>query len=132
LDLPRLLGSRDYFAVASGGLVGDYWFFEALFREVKALAPGMPCLIGGGITRDLNPKVLFEHVPVDFAVVGEAELTLPPLIQALRGAPELLQGLRGILRRGEDGTVIRHPGQRRLDLMTERVFPSHTFFDHRT
>ena len=129
-DLARLLAGDRYSVLASGGLVGDFPFLEELFTQARAVAPEVVRIMGGCVTRDVDARVLFEHIPVDYAVVGEAERSLPELLAALSEDPSRIPHLRGILHRDADGRPVRHLPQRRLDLMTDRVFPSRKFFDH--
>ena len=130
LNLKQRLEEVSYFAVASGGLVADYFFFETLFQQVKRLAPDMPTLMGGHIVRDISPRVLFAHVPVDYAVHGEAEITLPLFLDRLLGGDKEFPDLRGMIYRNASGMPVRTKSQLRVDLTAGGIMPSLTFFDH--
>lgn len=83
-DLARQLDEGGYMAVATGGLVGDYPFIHAFAHAVKELRPETPLILGGNITSCLDHELLFDRMPLDFAVAGEAETALPGLIYRIR------------------------------------------------
>jgi len=129
-DLEGILRKGEYSAVASGGLVRDFLRLEGFFKQVKKIVPTMPLIIGGLVARDVGYKTLFEHIPVDYAVVGEAEITLPKLLDHIySGAPDL-DDIRGVIYRLMDGGVKRNRVQERVELTKLRPRPSFTFFDH--
>ncbi|MBI4963475.1 MAG: B12-binding domain-containing radical SAM protein [Desulfomonile tiedjei] len=129
-DWRRLIGSGEYFAVGSGGLVADFGYLERMFKRIKAADSSIPCIIGGYVARDVNNEILFKHIPVAFAVLGEAEVTLPLLLERIVANENELGDLRGIVYRAGDGSPVRTPSEQRVDLAVLRPRPSFTFFDH--
>ncbi|HQQ01295.1 MAG TPA: cobalamin B12-binding domain-containing protein, partial [bacterium] len=132
LDLENRLRHGNYYAVGSGGLVADYFFLEDLFRRVKQIDKNIPCILGGHIARDVSHELFFRQSPIDFAVIGEAEITLPILLNKILECSDDFTDLKGIIYRSENGEPVKNPPQQRIDLRVHRVFPSFEFFDHST
>jgi radical SAM superfamily enzyme YgiQ (UPF0313 family) len=130
LDLENRISNGKYFAVGSGGLIGDYFFLESLFERIKSIDKKIICILGGHIASDVNHKILFNHMPIDCAVVGEAEITLPKLLSEIVRGEENYHDLRGIIFRDKEGRIVKTKPQRRLNLEEQHAFPSYTFFDH--
>ena len=82
-DYESILKDNDYFAVATGGLVGQYRFFMDVVRQVRRSNPALPVIFGGNITKDMRPDFLFDKIGIDYGILGEAETALPPLLECL-------------------------------------------------
>jgi len=125
LELEGMVRRNDYLAVATGGLIGSFSFFRRLLASLKAARPGLPCILGGNINSALKPAQVLGFFPFDYLVLGEGELTLPELLEALdRGerAPMDIPGLA--FRSPEDpARVIRTAPRPRLDLCQENWMP---------
>lgn len=132
IDLKAILTSDEYFAVGSGGLVADFFFLEKFFVEIKEIKPNLPCIIGGHIAKDISSNVLFGKMPIDIAIIGEAEITLPQVLDIIRFKSDDFSSQPGIIYRSTTGQLVKTAKQKRLDLKSERVMPSFTFFDHTT
>jgi len=132
LNLEARLGTGKYFAVGSGGLVADYLFFEDFFNKARAIDPEAKLLIGGHIVRDVDSRVLFKHVPVDYAVRGEAETILPALLECMRNGGQGLDTVPGLIFREASGDPVTTPPAKRADLTKGGILPSFRFFDHGT
>jgi len=81
----------------------------ALIAEARRVVPGAPIVLGGP-EPTCAPERAFE-AGADYVIRGEAEFSLPQLLEALRshphGAPPntALQSIPGIVWRGHDGLV---------------------------
>jgi radical SAM protein with 4Fe4S-binding SPASM domain len=121
-------------------LLDVHWFFSlptlpALLREYRRHAP-QAAVVVGGLTASIYQELLFDRYDVDFVVFGDAEVGLPPLVDALlRGHHP--SGLPNVLSRQD-----RDPPRRsltaqeldRLDWLTVDWFPSYrqaAVADHR-
>lgn len=79
----------------------------ALARSVKRVTPEMPIVIGGAGAFGTPGARLVEHFECfDVAVLGEAESSINPLLEAL-GAPERLSQVRGIAYRDAEAGPVR-------------------------
>lgn len=129
-DLEGLLRRNSYVAVATGGLIGNYTFYKALFARVKDTSPHLPCILGGNVTVDLDSRILFQCTLVDYLVVGEGEITFPQLLMALdRGDdPAAVKGIR--YRNHSDlANYFKTERRERLDLQSENWMPSFKYLD---
>lgn len=89
-----------------GYTVTTYLFHQTMawVDAIKAALPDLP-VIAGGVHMGMYPLVSMSHRSLDFAVTGEAEVTLPELLHRLRKG-ERLDGLMGLVWRGPDGEPI--------------------------
>ncbi len=109
------VASNQYLAIGTGGFVyGINWFREIL-AQLKSLSPQTPLILGGNITRNVRMDLLMDKLPIDFAVVGEAEPCLPGLLQAFEagGGWEEVPGLA--FRTGEGQFTKNRPVRVALD-----------------
>ncbi|MFH1027059.1 MAG: hypothetical protein V1791_03560, partial [Pseudomonadota bacterium] len=97
----------EYLAAATGGFVyGTNWFVEAT-QCLKTLSPQTPVVLGGNITRDVRTELLFQHLQLDFAVIGEAETSFPQLLHAMAAGSGFDQ-IPGVAFRREDGSLAKN------------------------
>jgi radical SAM superfamily enzyme YgiQ (UPF0313 family) len=123
----RQLAMGDYMAVGTGGFVyGTNWFREML-AHLRSLSPQTPIILGGNITRNVRMDLLLEKLPVDFAVVGEAESSLPHLLGALEDG-RMPEAVPGVAFRSSDGQIVRN-APRRLSLQDEDFLPAYDRVD---
>jgi radical SAM superfamily enzyme YgiQ (UPF0313 family) len=103
-----------------GYTITTYLFFQTLswIQAIKAQV-GAPTILGG-VHLSIYPKETLSYVDIDYAVTGEAEQTLPELLQALvAGSP--LENVDGIAFRkngpvSEGGEVIVTPPAATVDV----------------
>jgi anaerobic magnesium-protoporphyrin IX monomethyl ester cyclase len=102
-EILETLRRKSWNVVGLSGLVTTYGFHKWLIPHLKTLNPGAPVISGGGLATS-SSDLLFQHTPVDIAVLGEGEETLFELCRALeRGDP--MAGVAGIRFR-ENGRVV--------------------------
>ncbi len=130
-DYRKQLSENDYLAVATGGLTGSWTFFTRLFKHIKSIRPDMHCILGGNITRDTNNGVIFDSMPVDTLVVGEAEETFPELLLHLDSQDPDLRSVQGLSLPNPLAIngYTRTKKRPRLDLVGENYLPHWDFFD---
>lgn len=121
------LSAGQYLAVGTGGFVyGINWFRDVL-GQLRALSPRTPLILGGNITRNVRLDLLMDKLPIDFAVVGEAESSLPELIEALEAGTGF-EAVPGVAFRGPDGSIVRN-ASRRVALDQENLLPAYDAID---
>ena len=126
----NILNNNNYFAVATGGLIGFYRYFQQLKNLVYRYRPDIPFILGGNITKDSGNSLLFDRIGIDFGIIGEAETSLPELIYSIKNKEneENYGKLPGIIYKNNKGNIIRnHP--LRLDLKKENIIPAWHSFD---
>lgn len=122
----KLFRNNNYLAFAIGGLISNREAISETIRTVRTLAPDLPIIMGGNITRDVSPDILFDRelMGMDFGIIGEAETSLPFLIEALRNGSKDFRKVPGLLYKDkESGEVIRNSA-RRFDLTAVNVMPA--------
>lgn len=72
---------------------------DSVVRVCREVAPEVPIVIGGAAV-NVSPADSFEYLEADFALVGEGEVSLVALLEALSGERALHQ-VPGLLERGK-------------------------------
>jgi radical SAM superfamily enzyme YgiQ (UPF0313 family) len=124
LDWQTQLRQGAYCGVGMGGLYADFNFIADFAHTVKRLAPRTPFVLGGNMTTDIRKDILFEHIPLDFAVIGEGEHTLVELIHHFHAPVNDLNAIAGIVYRGKDGLPVSAAARNPVDLKAENLYPT--------
>lgn len=110
-----------------GFTMTTYMFHQTLswIREIKKRT-GLPVLVGG---QHLNiySKETMTHKEIDFAVIGEAEITLPKFLHTL-GIKESLKGIQGLIFRQKE-KIIFNPPQNKFMNIDKIPFPARHLLD---
>ncbi len=119
--LYKVLANGDYFAMATGSLIGGYADLEIVFDIVKKQIPEIPTILGGRIAA-VCPAHLLEKLKVDYLVIGDA---CPTLVELLRF---IAARQKKIALRPVEGTAFRRRGsfyyaKERKQPSLERFFP---------
>ncbi|HNS20134.1 MAG TPA: radical SAM protein [Sedimentisphaerales bacterium] len=123
----RRLAAGEYMAVGTGGFVySTNWFRETLIR-FRSLCPQTPIILGGNITKNVRMDLLLNHLPIDFAVVGEAESCFPQLLHALAEGTDY-RSIPGLAFKDRDGNIVKNP-YRRVALDQEDYVPAYEATD---
>ncbi len=129
-ELQRIIHRRQYDYILTGGLVGFFRWFYNVLPPLKGYSPGSLLILGGGMTKDVAAEMLFRHLPIDYALAGEAETNLSELLQLLESgvrSPDELAAVPGLIcKDGAAGT--RKNPVRRLDLERTDLLPAWDLF----
>lgn len=99
--------SIDQFDVVGiSGLVTIYSYIKWLAETIKKYNPSIPIVVGGSIASSI-PELLLNKTKVDIACIGEGEITIKELIEALEDSKSLT-GVKGIYFK-QDGHVYSTP-----------------------
>jgi anaerobic magnesium-protoporphyrin IX monomethyl ester cyclase len=120
----NLLKKNDYYAIATGGLLFHYKFYDDVFQSARRINPDIPVILGGNITKDLRPEFLFGKLHITYGIIGEAETSLPFLIHAIVEKKTGLDSIPGLLYKDPNTGEIRKNPVRRLNLATENILPA--------
>lgn len=134
LDLDQTVARlREFGPSFIGYTITTYLFFQSLdwIKAIRELVP-VPTIVGG-VHLSIYPKETLTHPSIDYAVTGEAEYTLPNLLNALMTGRELRE-VKGIAYRvggpvSEGGQVIVTPNDRTVDV-DEAPFPARHLLDN--
>ncbi len=144
-DYKKLIKKNDYGAVATGGLISQYRFFNEVSRSVREISRDIPFILGGGITKDMPAVFLFDKLHITYGIVGEAETSFPFLIDALMQNKTGFDAIPGLLYKDLQTGEIRKNPVTRFDFSTADILPAwhrfnvdyyindweHGFFGHR-
>ncbi|MBF0216892.1 MAG: B12-binding domain-containing radical SAM protein [Candidatus Omnitrophica bacterium] len=89
--------------VGIGGLVTVYPYLHWLVPEIRRLTKGGKIILGGAVASSLKETCLGK-LDIDFAVIGEGEVTIKELMEALEGRREI-SSVKGIGYRDKDKAV---------------------------
>ena len=130
-DLESLIQGNDYLAVCIGGLMGHFTFLVDFFDRIKAVAPDIPCVLGGNITTDFPNDILFSNTKVDYLIIGEGEVTNTALLQHIDEFGVSPTELLGVAFRTEDSPngYVRNKRRQPLDLRQYNWTPYWGFLD---
>lgn len=118
-----LLRKNYYFAVATGGLIGHFNFFREITNNVRKINPELPIILGGNITKDIRPDFIFDKIGVDYGIIGEAETSLPYLIDNIINNSDKFHEVSGLLYKDKVSGEIKKNPVKRLDL-SNNIIPA--------
>ena len=116
-----------------GYTITTYLFFQTLdwIKAIKART-GTPTIVGG-VHLSIYPRETLTHEAIDYAVTGEAELSLPNLLHALENRRDL-RDVKGVAFRvggstHSGGEVVVTPTEKTIDV-DEVPFPARRLIDN--
>ncbi len=100
-----------------GFTITTYLFYQSL-AWVRALreATNVPTLLGG-VRMGIYPEETFSHHSIDYGCTGEAEVVLPPFIEALNNGGDLHQ-VKGLIWRDGEKIVVNECAELLADTNT--------------
>jgi anaerobic magnesium-protoporphyrin IX monomethyl ester cyclase len=127
-EMKHTLNNDSYFAVATGGLIGFFRFFQEVSHIKQKCRPDIPVILGANITKDASNSLLFDRLGMNFGILGEAETSLPALINKIINGDNDIGDMPGIVYKNTRGDVIRNL-PKRLDLKSDNIRPAWHNFD---
>lgn len=99
--------------------------FRPILKWIKQFKAdtGLPIMVGGAHCA-LFPVETMAHPEIDYLIVGEAELPLPPFIQALREGRDL-HGLKSLCFRDAKGELVVERSRLAIEDTDDTPFPAH-------
>jgi anaerobic magnesium-protoporphyrin IX monomethyl ester cyclase len=82
------LAKRRYDVVAVGSIVTHYKWIKWLIAAAKRANPGCHVIVGNSVGSSM-PEILFHHTEVDTVILGEGDVTIVALLEALRDGKSL-------------------------------------------
>lgn len=81
-ELMQLFQRLDYDVIATGGMATAYKFVKDISEDIKKIRPDVKIITGGHMVTPA-PKLILKNSGVDIGVIGEGELTMVELLDAL-------------------------------------------------
>ena len=111
LDLIRDFMTRNkYGHVLTGGLSAHYQQVKSVVDDVRKSDPAAKVIVGGGVMT-ATPELMYRYIQPDYMVLGEGEITIVELIDALNNGGKNLESIDGIGYRGTSGEIIVTQGR---------------------
>lgn len=112
-----------------GYTITTYLFYQTLswVRAIKEQVD-VPVIVGG-VHMGMYPLESMSHKCLDYGVTGEAEATLPHLLDALMRGHDL-GGIKGLVWRGEDGEPVYNGHAPTLANISDAAMPSRQLIDN--
>jgi anaerobic magnesium-protoporphyrin IX monomethyl ester cyclase len=114
--------SGDRIVLGIGTTMDSYPFLEEFTRQVKEKNKDIVIILGGAFVSSA-PSVLMNSIPADYAVIGEGELTMLELMDALsRPGSRRIPDIPGLAFR-ENGKVCFSPARQQVKDMDNLPIP---------
>jgi len=139
-----------YDVILVGSIVTHYKWVKWFCGMAKRYHPGCKIVVGNSVASSI-PEVILHHAPVDVVVLGEADVTVVELLQALNDGhalgeayePEVPilhnngpvpatirgQGIEGIVFRDEKGRLVNNGKRKAVKKIDDLPFPDWDIFD---
>lgn len=112
------------------GILGNYSysFCIDIAKKIKEINRNIFIIVGGPMATTI-PELLISHAPIDFAVMGEGELTIVELLDNIEKQPSRIMdnGIKGAYFK-KDGKVIFGGERNRIKNLDETPFPFYSAF----
>jgi len=83
-EVKNKLRSTDADIICIGTLVTGFNYIRWLCAEIKNIKPDLPIILGNSIATTI-PELVLKNITVDYLVIGEGEITILELIDAIKG-----------------------------------------------
>jgi len=104
----KALDDKKYDIVCSGNIGTGYAVLEKIILAVKKHQSKPKFILGGAIVTSA-PKLIFDSLNPDYAIIGEGEVTILELLKCLKEGEEV-KNVNGIIyRNSDDKSIINSP-----------------------
>lgn len=115
--------------VGIGGLSGEYQDLARMAQYVREIKPETVIMMGGGIVT-ADPETAMQAIPeVDYGMIGEGELTIVELMQAIADKTDL-NLVDGLIFRDGEAQLVRTAPRKEIDDLDSLPFPDYEGFDY--
>ena len=128
-EVERLIRKKDYDAVCMGCIVTGYGTVKSLSALVRQCHPHAKIIVGNSVATSII-ETLLTKTEVDIGVMGEGDLTIVELLEAIMNARPL-EGVKGICFRKE-GKIIRNQPRDYIKDISSLHFIDFSLFDVET
>ena len=120
--------NREKFDVVGVSVIGGYYQYRKLIKISEAInqSKNRPFYILGGHGPAPEPEYFFKKTQADIIVIGEGEVTILEILNAL-GNKQPFSGIQGIAYR-DDGRYIRNPSRALIEDLDTIPLPAYDLF----
>ncbi len=127
--LSEIIEKEDIDIVGIGGLSGEYHDLARMARFARAIKPDIVIMMGGGIVTADPETAMLAISEVDYGMIGEGELTIVELVEALTGNGDI-QSVDGLIFRNKQGRLVRTAMRKEISDLDSLPFPDYEGFDY--
>lgn len=114
-NIERLIKENQPDVLATGGLTAQYWQLKEIIDAARAIKPNIVIWVGGGIITSSPVPAMEALETADYGMIGEGEITICELAEALEGKRDI-HSVDGLIFR-ENGTWVQtNPRAEIMDL----------------
>jgi len=127
--LCRIIAEQKVDIVGCGGISGQFIEIYPLFELVRKIAPHVKIITGGGmITADPEVAMTAFGGTVDYGVIGEGEITVPELVEAI-GEKRPVDAVKGLIY-FKEGKIFRTAPRTDIGDLDSLPLPDYLSFDY--
>ena len=126
--LERLLREHDINIVCTGGLSRDCHKVKEVIDIARGINPRVISVVGGGIISS-DPEVAMHVLGADIGVIGEGEVTICALAEALDNARSYAD-VPGLIYKDDHGNLITTPPRKEISHIDDIPLPDFDGFDY--
>lgn len=105
----------------------NYWHVQSVETKVKSLRPDAITVFGGPFLVSLSDRILKNEPLFDFIVVGEGELTMLELVQALERKDNDFSVIKGLVWRDDSGEIVVNEKRGVIEDLDTLPYPARDF-----
>ncbi len=121
---------RDKIDVVCTGAMSAHWrMVEDVLVAAKSSNPKLITVLGGPIVT-ADPELAMEHLPVDFGVLGEGEITMDELAQALTRKECFPATVNGLIYRDQNGGLVKTQPRKAIENLDALPLPDYEAFGY--
>lgn len=151
--IEEYLQKSKYDVISVGSIVTHYKWIKWFVSTAKRINPKCHVIVGNSVGSSM-PEILFNHTPVDTVVLGEGDITIVELLEALRDGKSLGEiviplkpiphtngdlpptyegkGIAGIIFRDSKGRIVNNGRRKAAKLIDDLPWPDWDLFDVQT
>ncbi len=115
--------------VGLGGLSGEFHDLARMARYVRTVKSEIAIVMGGGIVTAEPETVMLAIPEVDYGIIGEGELTIVELIEALTHKKDP-KDINGLIFHDRHGSLIRTANRKEIEDLDSLPFPDYEGFNY--
>ncbi|MFH1360871.1 MAG: radical SAM protein [Candidatus Omnitrophota bacterium] len=112
---------------STGGL-SVIWHFNETAKKIKNILPKTKVIMGGLWYSAYCKETLEQNPPIDFIAMGEGELTISDLVNALKSGSDDFSKIAGLVLRDSKGSIVMGPHRCPMANLNDLPMPAYDLF----
>lgn len=128
--LRRIIFENNVDMIGCGGISGQFIEIYPLFETIRRIAPHVKIIVGGGmITADAETAMRAFGQMADYGVIGEGEITVPELVEAIANRHDV-SNIPGLIYRNSSGGFTITERRKDIRDLDALPMPDYLSFDY--